>query len=244
MDNSAHTNRAERSSLLRTILGIMLVGVLFFAAGYAFGRFQGTEPSAPEPIPAPLIPPSPTTSPDSPESPESPASPSSPESPETPDTPEPAPDPATAPGTDYGLVFYPAQTDVDEDDVYVYGRPVGVPSSVHVEEDGEYTSMEEVSLYIHLYGHVPPNFVSKTKARRAGWIADQGNLQDVLPGMSIGGGGWHNDERVMPGSPDDQWFECDIDYEGGYRNAQRLVYSDNGMIFYTEDHYESFARIF
>lgn len=158
--------------------------------------------------------------------------------------PEPEPTPTPEPSGTYELVFYPAQEGVDPDDVFVYGEPVGVPSSVRVTRGGEYTSMEEVALYIHTFGTVPPNFISKTKARNAGWVAEEGNLWEVLPGMSIGGGGWHNDEAVMPGAYYDQWYECDIDYEGGYRGPERLVYSDNGMIFYTPDHYESYARIF
>lgn len=161
----------------------------------------------------------------------------------------PGPEPQATPNpspTDepYELTFHPSQTGVDPDDEYVYGVPAGVPADVTVREDGTYTSMEEVALYIHTYGHVPSNFVSKTKARKAGWVAEEGNLQDVLPGMSIGGGGWNNDDQVMPGDEYDQWYECDINYEGGYRGSERLVFSDNGMIFYTPDHYESYARIF
>ena len=159
--------------------------------------------------------------------------------------PEPEPEPQPAPADDdYELVFYPAQTGVDPDDEFVYGEPVGVPAGTHVTEYGTYTSMAEVALYIHTYGRVPSNFVSKTKARNAGWVAEEGNLQDVLPGMCIGGGGWHNDDQVMPGEDWDQWYECDINYDGGFRGAERLVFSDNGMIFYTPDHYESYARIY
>ena len=161
--------------------------------------------------------------------------------------PEPEPEPELQPAPaddDYELVFYPAQTGVDPDDEFVYGEPVGVPAGTHVTENGTYTSMAEVALYIHTYGRVPSNFVSKTKARNAGWVAEEGNLQDVLPGMCIGGGGWHNDDQVMPGEDWDQWYECDINYDGGFRGAERLVFSDNGMIFYTPDHYESYARIY
>lgn len=142
------------------------------------------------------------------------------------------------------LVTFKAQTDVDPKDLTVYGEPVGVPTSVSVRKNETYTSRDEVALYIHQYGRVPSNFVSKSKARDAGWVASEGNLQDVLPGMSIGGGGWHNDEFTMPGSPDAQWRECDINYNGGFRGPERLVYSDEGLIFYTPDHYVSYARLF
>ena len=146
--------------------------------------------------------------------------------------------------TSSDLVLYKAQTDVDPDDLTIYGEPVGVPRTVSVQRNKTYTSRDEVALYIHQYGRVPSNFVTKTRAREAGWVASEGNLQDVLPGMSIGGGGWHNDEFTMPGSFNAQWRECDINYNGGFRGPERLVYSDEGLIFYTPDHYVSYARLF
>ncbi|MDO5118446.1 MAG: ribonuclease domain-containing protein [Coriobacteriales bacterium] len=120
---------------------------------------------------------------------------------------------------------------------------------VTVEKGGSYTSKVEVALYIHKYGRVPDNYISKTKARNAGWINTEGNLWDVLPGKSIGGGGYYNegwgDEPILPETPEGRdWRECDINYQGGYRGPERLVYSDDGLVFYTGDHYESFERLY
>lgn len=123
-------------------------------------------------------------------------------------------------------------------------KPTTSDNTVKVTEDGQYTSKEEVALYIHKYGHVPSNYITKTKARKAGWVQDKGNLWDVLPGMSIGGGGFFNDDGMMPDAPGREWFEADIDYQGGYRNAKRLVYSNDGLIYYTDDHYETFERLY
>ncbi len=67
-----------------------------------------------------------------------------------------------------------------------------------IDEDGSYTSKDEVALYIHTYRHLPGNFVSKTKARAAGWDSDAGNLAEVLPGKSIGGSRFYNDEGALP----------------------------------------------
>ena len=115
-----------------------------------------------------------------------------------------------------------------------------------IDENGSYTSKDEVALYIHTYGHLPPNYVSKTKARKAGWAANEGNLWDVLPGMSIGGGGFENieGEVPVPYDPDRTWKECDINYAGGYRGPERIIYSDDGYILYTDDHYETFEQLF
>ena len=65
----------------------------------------------------------------------------------------------------------------------------------------------------------------------------------VADGMSIGGDRFGNREGLLPEEDDRIYYECDIDYEGGYRNGKRIVFSNDGLIFYTEDHYESFEEI-
>ena len=113
-----------------------------------------------------------------------------------------------------------------------------------VEEDGWYTDRDSVALYIHTYGHLPGNFISKTKAREAGWVASEGNLDEVLPGMSIGGSVYYNDDGQLPDAPGRRWTECDINYHGGYRGPERIVFSNDGLIFYTDDHYETFVQLY
>ena len=118
-----------------------------------------------------------------------------------------------------------------------------------VTRNGRYTSKEEVALYLHLYGRLPSNYISKTKARDAGWVSTEGNLDEVCPGMSIGGSTYYNEgwdgEELLPETPEGRhWRECDINYHGGYRGAERLVYSDDGLIFYTPDHYKSFEQLY
>lgn len=118
------------------------------------------------------------------------------------------------------------------------------PPDIRISENGEYTDKDSVALYIHTYGHLPSNYISKTKARKAGWVNTDGNLWDVLPGKSIGGGTFYNDDNMMPDAYGRQWYECDIDYDGGFRNAKRLVYSNDGLIYYTDDHYKTFQRLY
>lgn len=115
---------------------------------------------------------------------------------------------------------------------------------VSVEEDGAYTSKEEVALYIHTYGKLPSNYVTKKDAQAAGWDNKKGNLQDVIPGASIGGDRFGNYEGLLPDKKGRKYFECDIDYEGGYRGAKRIIYSNDGLIFYTEDHYKTFEALY
>ena len=113
-----------------------------------------------------------------------------------------------------------------------------------IDEDGHYTSKDEVALYIHTYGRLPGNYIRKNDAMDLGWDASKGNLWDVTDEMSIGGDRFGNREGLLPDESGRQWYEADIDYEGGYRNALRIVYSSDGLIYYTDDHYESFEKLY
>lgn len=112
-----------------------------------------------------------------------------------------------------------------------------------IAEDGSYTSKDEVALYIHTYGHLPENYIAKDEAYDLGWKSE-GTLDEVAPGMSIGGDYYGNYEGVLPDEPGREYHECDIDYESGNRNGKRIVYSNDGNIYYTEDHYNSFEHLY
>lgn len=112
-----------------------------------------------------------------------------------------------------------------------------------VTEDGLYTTKDEVALYIHLYGHLPANFVSKKEAQAAGW--EGGSLDPYFDGMSIGGDRFGNYEKLLPDAPGRKWTECDINtMHARSRGAERIVFSNDGLIFYTGDHYESFEQLY
>lgn len=112
-----------------------------------------------------------------------------------------------------------------------------------VREDGEYDSKEEVALYIHLYGHLPSNYITKKEAEAAGWPG--GSLEKYCPGKCIGGSHFGNYEGLLPGAKGRKWTECDIDTLGARaRGAKRIIFSNDGLIYYTEDHYESFELLY
>ena len=117
-------------------------------------------------------------------------------------------------------------------------------SGVTVEESGEYTSKEEVAAYLHEFGHLPDNFITKNEAKKLGWVNSEGNLDEVAPGKSIGGDYFGNYEGQLPEKKGRDYYECDIDYTGGYRSAKRIIYSDDGLIYYTEDHYQTFEQLY
>ena len=111
-------------------------------------------------------------------------------------------------------------------------------------EDGHYTSKEDVALYIYTYDKLPDNYISKSEARDLGWDSSAGNLWDVTDEKSIGGDKFGNREGLLPSKDGRHFFECDINYQGGYRGSERIVYSNDGLIFYTPDHYETFEQLY
>ena len=112
-----------------------------------------------------------------------------------------------------------------------------------LDENGSYTTKEDVALYIHTYGHLPPNFMTKKEAEAAGWSG--GALDRVVPGMCIGGDRFGNYEGLLPKAKGRQWTECDINTLGAKsRGPERIVFSNDGLIYYTPDHYESFELLY
>ena len=112
-------------------------------------------------------------------------------------------------------------------------------SAVSVTEDGQYDSKDEVSAYLTEYGHLPSNYITKKQAQALGWQG--GSLEPYAPGCSIGGDRFGNYEGTLP---DGIYHECDLNTrEADKRGAERLVYADDGRIYYTADHYETFEEI-
>ncbi len=112
-----------------------------------------------------------------------------------------------------------------------------------IDEDGSYTSRDDVALYIHTYGHLPGNFITKKEARELGWSG--GGLEKYAPGMCIGGDRFGNYEGLLPEKKGRKYTECDIDTLGAKsRGAKRIVFSNDGLIYYTDDHYDSFTLLY
>ena len=112
-----------------------------------------------------------------------------------------------------------------------------------VEEDGWYDSMEFVAVYLDTFDKLPDNYLTKKEAQALGWVSREGNLWEVAYGCSIGRDRFGNYEGLLPDKKGRKWTECDIDFDGEYRNGQRIVFSNDGLIYYTDDHYESFDKV-
>lgn len=108
---------------------------------------------------------------------------------------------------------------------------------------GYYYDVTSVVLYLNLYGELPPNFITKAEARELGWQG--GSVENYLEGGAIGGDYFGNYDGLLPTAPGRSYTECDIDTDFSFdRGSKRLVFSNDGLYFYTSDHYESFSEVF
>jgi guanyl-specific ribonuclease Sa len=105
------------------------------------------------------------------------------------------------------------------------------------------TGFKEVSDYIRKNRKLPDNFMTKQEAEKLGWVPAKGNLNKVAPGKSIGGDRFGNREKQLPDAKNRIWYEADINYKEGPRGADRILFSSDGLIYMTTDHYKTFTDI-
>lgn len=106
----------------------------------------------------------------------------------------------------------------------------------------ELTAEEVVVKYVKKHGELPAYYLTKAEARKQGWVAHEGNLCEVLPGKAIGGDHFGNREGLLPRAKGRKYVEADLNYHCGQRNSDRLVFSNDGLVYVTKDHYRSFQK--
>ena len=130
----------------------------------------------------------------------------------------------------------------------VTAEPAGAPKAeepeLPEEDAGPITEPQAIADYLFEHGELPENFITKEEAQELGWDSSRNYLSDVAPGKSIGGDRFGNYEGRLPKAKGRKFFECDANYTGGKRGAERIVYSSDGRIWYTKDHYETFEELF
>lgn len=104
------------------------------------------------------------------------------------------------------------------------------------------TSFIDVAAHIRQYASLPSNYITKAQAKALGWENKLGNLATVAPGKSIGGDIFQNKEQLLPGSNGRIWYEADINYTSGFRGTDRILYSNDGLIYRTSDNYKSWSN--
>lgn len=131
----------------------------------------------------------------------------------------------------------------DEEELGVIGGAESEIILSSLDEDGWYYTKEEVSEYLYVYGELPSNFLTKDEARDLGW--EGGSVERYLEGAAIGGDKFGNREGKLPRADGRQYYECDIDTNGAdERGPERIVYSNDGLIYYTPDHYVTFTLLY
>lgn len=105
------------------------------------------------------------------------------------------------------------------------------------------TQFDEVAEYISEHHDLPDYYITKKEARERGWKPSEGNLDKVAPGKSIGGDVFQNREGLLPKKKGRTWYEADINYSGGTRGSDRILYSSDGLIYKTTDHYQTFEQM-
>ncbi|WP_228408916.1 ribonuclease domain-containing protein [Chryseobacterium sp. JV274] len=112
-------------------------------------------------------------------------------------------------------------------------------SSAQVSID-QLTEEKTVISYVKQNHQLPDYYITKNEARKQGWNPSKGNLCDVLPGKAIGGDKFGNREGRLPDG--ERYFEADVNYHCGGRNADRIIYTQNGEVYLTKNHYKSFEK--
>ena len=204
---------------------LVVAGVLIGL--FAMQQWGGGSEGGITPDPTPVPTPAPATDPD----------------------PSPAPDPTPAPDPDPTPAPSPS-TDPDPStfaDKSVGGTLTGTfawDGDVGVWEDAWYDTAPEVALYIHTFGWLPGNYITKKQAREDyGW--EGGTLRKLAPGMSLGGDVFGNNEKKLPRAKGRTWYEADLETTGKKsRGEKRILFSSDGLIYYTSDHYESYTQLY
>ena len=119
-----------------------------------------------------------------------------------------------------------------------------IPAAEPTATPGPLDEAQRIADYLFEYGELPDYFITKKEAQALGWDNSRNYVSDVAPGKSIGGDYFGNYERRLPVVKGRKYYEADCFYLGGKRNAYRIIYSNDGHVWYTEDHYETFTELF
>jgi len=119
-----------------------------------------------------------------------------------------------------------------------------VPARSHTDNDiSELTQQQRVVSYLQQHQQLPGYYLRKNEARRQGWDPAKGNLCQVLPGKAIGGDHFSNREGSLPEKAGRSWYEADVNYQCGRRGSDRLLWSSDGLIYLSRDHYRHVERV-
>lgn len=118
--------------------------------------------------------------------------------------------------------------------------------SIVLEEEASYNTKDDVAAYVYKYGHLPDNYITKGEAQASGWVG--GDVSVVVPGKEIGGDRFYDIYYIGDGPVSDEgryYIECDVNTENyDDRGTERIVFSNDGLVYYTPDHYKTFELLY
>ena len=123
-------------------------------------------------------------------------------------------------------------------------KPTATPVPGPTATPGPMEAAQELADYIFEHGELPENFVTKRQARDMGWQKNYRYPGDISPGLTIGGDYFGNYQQKLPDVKGRKYYEADCFYHGGKRNDYRIIYSNDGHVWYTGDHYVTFIELF
>jgi guanyl-specific ribonuclease Sa len=119
--------------------------------------------------------------------------------------------------------------------------PQSLPAVAHSLGLREVDAFVEAVQSIRANNNLPPRYVTKDQAKAHGWRG--GGLCAAWPGHAIGGDRFHNFGAKLPAEPGRTYREADLDSDCRGRGPKRLVFSNDGRIYVTVDHYNSFVPV-
>lgn len=144
----------------------------------------------------------------------------------------------------HGRIFSVDDTDIIWPPVHERCRCLIIPLVAIPAGAATRDRLDGVDYYLFTHHCLPDNYITQNEARLLGWVSVKGNLWDVLPGAIIGGSQYKNRDGKLPDKPGRIWYEADFDYNGGYRNWKRIVFSNDGLMFVTYNHYITFSEVY
>ncbi|WOC53034.1 ribonuclease N [Bergeyella porcorum] len=132
------------------------------------------------------------------------------------------------------------KNEATQEEMNTFSETKEVSRTSDSKEIDELTSEEVVIPFVKQNGTLPSYYLTKSEAKKKGWIPSRGNLCEVLPGQAIGGDRFSNREGKLPKG--EQYFEADVNYNCGNRGADRIVFTKKGEVWLTHNHYKSFQK--
>lgn len=118
-------------------------------------------------------------------------------------------------------------------------RPMEAVIAGNATKDGN----NSADWWLKYLGVLPDYYITEEEANKQGYRSYLGNLGQVAPGKMLTKGVYGNRNGHLPTMSGRVWYEADINYNRRYRNSERILFSNDGLIFITYDHYKTCEEI-